>query len=359
MSLSPTKNNTSYERDVRTLQKQMLQKLDDLIEEFSVGDTYKLAQKSRPENAVIPMMAVLVEAFYTLANQLKAVLVKISEELVANYFFQLRKSIHNAEFYNKLYRFLGNDAAMDQNLSRLERQVRDIVVGYAAYQCGTYVRETPEFYGENTVPNFQLRQTLQQACHFQTYEGMVAAEPAIRQLLQVDFEKKVKNTVIREFRTFLNTTLNERLFEMANQQSQTILSQYELARTNLAKTLDQEAEAKLERNRQRQAAVGENIERYNEAIRGINGCLEEMSLGRVKLPPVQETDLQIFTPTTVVSEDSAEVEDNEDNLEVAPSESETVPEETVPEETVAEIPETTFPIPDEDEDVNFSSFGEG
>ncbi|NMG59900.1 dynamin family protein [Geitlerinema sp. P-1104] len=343
------KNNTSYERDFRQLQKQMLQKLDDLIEEFSVGETYKLAQKSHPEHAVVPMMAILVEAFYTLANQLKAVLVNASEELVANYFFQLRESIHNAEFYNKLYRFLGNDASIDQNLSRLEERVRDFVVGQAGYECDTYVRETPEFYGENTVPNFQLRQTLQQACRSQDYEGMVAAEPAIRQLLQVDFEKKVKNTVIRRFRTVLNSILNERLFQMANEQSQTILSQYELARTNLAKTLDREAEAKLERNRQYQAEVQENIEQYNEAIQGINGCLEEMSLGRVKLPPVQESDLQIFTPTTVISEDIAEVEGD---LEVAPSEA-----ERVTEETVVETPETTFPIPDED--VNFSSFGDG
>jgi hypothetical protein len=177
---------------------------------------------------------------------------------------------------------------------------------------------------------------------------MVAAEPAIRQLLQVDFEKKVKNTVIRRFRTVLNSILNERLFQMANEQSQTILSQYELARTNLAKTLDREAEAKLDSNRQRQAAVREKIEQYNEAIAGVNGCLEEMSLGRVKLPPVQETDLQIFTPTTVMLEDIAETEEN---LEAAPSEA-----ERVTEETVAATPETTFPVPDEDSD--FSSFGD-
>lgn len=297
--------NVIYERDFRELQKRMLQKLDDLISDFSVGQTYQLAQKSHPEDAVVPLLAILVEAFYYLSNQLKQVLVDASQNLVVNFFEELRESIREAEFYSDLYRLLGNDGGIDRTLQQLQDRVREAVKGEARTECGSYVRETPEFYGEGTVPNFQLRQTLQEACHSSDYHGMVAAEPAIRQLLKVDFEQKVKQTVLRRFRTKIDVTLNDNLLDMAKQQAQEILSQYELARTHLDKTLDREAQTRLDRNHQLKEAVQKNIDTYNDAVAGINACLEEMGLGRGKLPPILSADLEVLPPVVLSSVEPA------------------------------------------------------
>lgn len=44
---------------------------------------------------------------------------------------------------------------------------------------------------KGTASMFQLRQTMQQACRGFDYQNMVDAEPAIRQLLKMDFEQKL------------------------------------------------------------------------------------------------------------------------------------------------------------------------
>lgn len=284
--------NEIFERDFRLLQKQMLDRLDHLIEHFSVGKTYKRAQRSHEESAVVPLLAILAEAFYGLSDELKVTLLESCETLTQNFFRQLAETVHQADFYRRLYRLLGNDGGIDATLNQLNNRVHDALMSAARTECGTYVRETPEFYAEGTVPHFQLRQTLQQACRSADYQGMVEAEPAIRQLLKVDFEKKVKQTVLRRFRTTIDVTLNDHLLAGVKEHQKAIFAQYEAARANLEKTLEIEAEEQLNRNRKLQAEVGENIGAYNESVKAINDCLVAMGLGRGKLPLIQPSDLE-------------------------------------------------------------------
>ncbi|MDT9197935.1 dynamin-like GTPase family protein [Limnospira fusiformis KN01] len=283
--------NAIYERDFRNLQRKMIERLDTLIQKFSVGEAYKRAQSNHPNSAVVPLLAILAEAFYSLSDDLKATLVESCDSLVANFFQQLTEQVHQADFYHRLYRLLGNDGGIDATLNQLHRKVHDAVISAAQTECGAYVRETPEFYAEGTVPHFQLRQTLREACNSADYQGMVEAEPAIRQLLKIDFEKKVKRTVLRHFRTVINLTINDNLQVGAKHQSKAIFSQYETARANLAKTLEQEAEEKLEHNHQLQEQIKQKIDAYNESVIGINDCLVAMGLGRGKLPAIKDTDL--------------------------------------------------------------------
>jgi hypothetical protein len=124
---------------------------------------------------------------------------------------------------------------------------------------------------------------------------MIEAEPAIRQLLKLDFELKVKDTIIRTFRQSINQTLSTHLLASAEQQSDTILQQYDHARDYLAQTLEKEAQVKLDKNRSLQLAVEKNIATYNDAVSGINQCLEAMDLSRKKLPSISESDLLVAT----------------------------------------------------------------
>jgi hypothetical protein len=124
---------------------------------------------------------------------------------------------------------------------------------------------------------------------------MIEAEPAIRQLLKLDFELKVKDTIIRTFRQSINQTLSTHLLASAEKQSDTILQQYDHARDYLAQTLEKEAQVKLDKNRSLQLAVEKNIATYNDAVSGINQCLEAMDLSRKKLPSISESDLLVAT----------------------------------------------------------------
>ena len=70
------------------------------------------------------------------------------------------------------------------------------------------MRESPRFYDEGTFSIYQFRQTLQQTSQSYDCESMVEAEPAIRQLLKLDFEPKVSDTIRRTFRQTINQTIN-------------------------------------------------------------------------------------------------------------------------------------------------------
>jgi hypothetical protein len=152
---------------------------------------------------------------------------------------------------------------------------------------------------------WQLRHTLQQACRGYDYQNMMEAEPAIRQLLKLDFEQKVKETVMRTFRQTINQTLNVHLLGSAHEQADVILQQYDQARTYLARIIDKEAEEKIRTNQRQQAEVEQKIAIYNQAISGINTCLERMQLDRHKLPTIAESELAIVPPE--VDTNSSEV----------------------------------------------------
>ena len=115
---------------------------------------------------------------------------------------------------------------------------------------------------------------------------MVEAEPAIRQLLKLDFEPKVSATIKRTFRQTINQTINTQLLPMAEKQADDILQQYNQARAYLEQTLEKEAEEKIARNRRLLSEVEQKIAVYNKAVAGINSCLEAMQLYERQLPVI-------------------------------------------------------------------------
>ena len=308
--------NQALEADYRKLKENMVRRLDELIGYFSVADVHQRAQASHRRNSVVPVMGILAEGFYYLANELEDVLVENSQRIVENFFQNLIESIKKTEYYRELYRLLGNDGGIEARLEKLAITATDALVNEARTECDRYVRERPEFYAEGTNSIYQLRQTLQQACRGYDYQSMIEAEPAIRQLLKLDFELKVKDTIIRTFRQSINQTLSTHLLTSVEKQSNAILQQYDNARDYLAQTLEKEAQVKLDKNRSLQVAVEKNIAIYNEAVSGINQCLEALDLSRKNLPIISESDLLI--PTVIVDVIDAEsfvVDEAIDSLE--------------------------------------------
>ncbi len=287
--------NPVIERDFQHLRTRMVGRLDELLNAFSVGEVHKRAQSSHRRNSVVPLLGILAEAFYYLANGLEDVLVESAQDVVRNFFQHLSDRVKQQDYYRNLYRLLGNDGGIETMLNQLCEQVALTVANEAQIECDRYVRERPEFYTEGTCSMWQLRQTLQQACRGYDYQSMVNAEPAIRQLLKLDFEQKVQETVMRTFRQTINQTLNTHLLEAASQQADVVLQQYDQARVYLAQVLDKEATEKLKANQLQQADTEQKIELYNQTISGINQCLGAMQLDRKKLPAIAKSDLEVTT----------------------------------------------------------------
>lgn len=63
-----------------------------------------------------------------------------------------------------------------------------------------------------------------------------------------------------------------------------ILQTYDQARENLQQTLEKDAMEKIAYNQQLMAKIIAEINTYNEAISGINQCLEAMEVYEHKLP---------------------------------------------------------------------------
>ncbi|MEO1560899.1 MAG: dynamin-like GTPase family protein, partial [Cyanobacteria bacterium J06632_19] len=152
----------TFEADFNQLRARMIHRLDELLDTFSVADTYKRATLNHPRNATAPLIAILVEALYYLANQLEDILVESSMEIVTNYFQRLNDKIRKAEYYKQLYRLLGNDGGLEEGLDKLEKQISLGLQNAARVECDRFVRESPRFYDEGTFSIYQFRQTLQQ-----------------------------------------------------------------------------------------------------------------------------------------------------------------------------------------------------
>jgi replication fork clamp-binding protein CrfC len=277
-----------FDTDFRQLQSRMIRRLDELLDGFSVEAAYGRTLMTHPRNATAPLIAVLVEALYYLANQLEDILVEATKSLVENYFQYLKDSIRKSEYYRLLYRLLGNDGGIEQQLDELSQQVSRALVNAAGVECDRYVRESPRFYDEGTFSIYQFRETLQQTSQGFDCENMVDAQPAIRQLLRLDFEPKVSKTIRQTFRQTVNQTLKEHLLPMAEQQADDILQKYSQARDYLEQTLAQEAEEKIAKNLRLQAENEEKIQEYDRAVSGINSCLQAMKLHEHLLPVIGE-----------------------------------------------------------------------
>lgn len=289
--------NTAFEDDFKRLKARMVSRLDELLRTFSVSEVHRQAQASHKRNSVVPLSGILAEAFYYLANGLEEVLVESSQDLMARFFQRLIDRVRQQDYYRDLYRLLGNDGGIEQSLRRLRDQATLALENEAKTECDRYVRERPEFYTEGTCSIWQLRQTLQQACRGYDYQTMIEAEPAIRQLLKLDFEQKVKDTITRTFRQTINQTLNAHLLPNAQQQADHILQQYDAARAYLARVLEKEAEEKIRQLDRQKAELEQRIAAYNESVLGVNACLEAMQLDRKLLPIISDTDLVVLPPT--------------------------------------------------------------
>lgn len=127
---------------------------------------------------------------------------------------------------------------------------------------------------------------------------MVEAEPAIRQLLKLDFEPKVSATVRKNFRQTINHTIKTHLLPAAESQADEVLQQYNHARAYLEQTLEQEAEEKIASNRRFQNQVEQRIETYSQAVDGINSCLQAMQLHGHLLPAITLSDF-ILKPENI------------------------------------------------------------
>ena len=119
---------------------------------------------------------------------------------------------------------------------------------------------------------------------------MMEAEPAIRQLLKLDFEPKVSETIRKNFRQVINQTLKTLLLPMADKQTDVILQQYSHARNYLQQTLEKEAEDKILSNQRLLSEVEQKIEIYNHAINAINSNLQMMGLYEHLLPVINDVD---------------------------------------------------------------------
>lgn len=278
-----------FESDFRQLQVRMIHRLDELLDTFSVADAYRRATVSHPRNATAPLLAILVEAFYYLANQLEDILIESSQQVITNLFHELIEKIRKSEFYRQLYRLLGNDSGIEQNLAAVGRQISLSLVDAARVECDRFVRESPRFYDEGTFSIYQFRQLLQQTSQGYDAQSIVDAEPSIRQLLKLDFEPKVSQTIHRSFRQTINQTIKTQLLAMAEQKADDILQQYPHARAYVEGTLAQEAEEKIANNRRLLSIVEQKIAAYNSAVLSINNCLQSMQLYEHLLPIISNS----------------------------------------------------------------------
>ena len=282
-----TNQNADFEADFLKLRAQMVSRLDELLQTFSVQEAYSRATLSHPRNATAPLIAVLVEALYHLANELEVTLVAASEVLVNNFCQRLRDRFGQQEYYRDLDRLLNEDTGIKAQIDELEANLTHALVSEARTECDRYVRESPRFYDEGTFSIYQFRQTLQQTSQGYDCASMVEAEPAIRQLLKLDFEPKVSATIRRYFRQTINMTIKSHLLPMARQQADKILQYYPQARKVLEQTLEQEAIAKIALNQKMQLETQQNIEQYNNAVNGLNECLRSLQLSQHQLPVIE------------------------------------------------------------------------
>lgn len=283
-------NNEEFERDFNRLQARFVLRLDELLQKFSVREAYGYATKAHPRNQTAPLIAVLVEALYSISNSLEDLLIDELKILVENFIQRLILTIREQEFYRELYRLLGNDGGIENELISLKKTLIDILKGEATTECDRYVRESPAFYNENTFSIYQFRQTLQQTSQGYDASSMIEAEPAIRQLLKLDFEPKIHKTIRQVFRQTINNNIKTNLLPMAEKMADNILQKYDLARANLEKTLHQEAAEKIGFNQQLLSKLMGDINLYNEAIKSINNCLESQQIYDRKLPLINDNE---------------------------------------------------------------------
>ncbi|AFZ46049.1 hypothetical protein Cyast_0065 [Cyanobacterium stanieri PCC 7202] len=284
VNLIITNENKAFNQDFQRLQNRFVNYLDELLNNFSVADTYSLAVKSHPRNQTAPLIAVLVEALYHIANALEDLLKDGLKDLVGNFIQNLTYDVRQQDCYRNLYRLLGDDGGIEKELQDLQTKLLYALQSEASTECDRYVRESPQFYSEGTFSIYQFRETLKQTSQAYDSSAMVESEPAIRQLLRLDFEPKIDRTIRQVFRQTINQTIKTNLIPMAKKMADSILQKYDVARENLKQTLEQEAKEKIAYNQQLTQELNSDAITYNQAITNINSCLEAMDINDHDLP---------------------------------------------------------------------------
>jgi replication fork clamp-binding protein CrfC len=281
-----------FDADFNKLSNRMVTRLDELIKNFSVQKAYNAAVSSHRRNASAPFIAVLVEALYYLSNNLEDVLEAGVKELVANFCERLLNRIRQENYSREIFRRLGNDAGIEVSLDHVKKDLTKVLIAEAKNECDTYVQGDPRFYNEGTASIYQFRETIQLTAQSYGAESIIGAEPAIRQLLKLDVEPKVFETVRKSFPQKINQTLKTHLLPMADLQADKILQQYDPARSYLEQTIEEEAEEKIAHNNRSKEIVNGKIAIYNQAISAINECLKVMQLYQLPLIIQEEFSVQ-------------------------------------------------------------------
>lgn len=137
--------NKDFNQNLLKLQNRFVSHLDELLNNFSVKDAYSRAILHHSRNATAPLLAVLLEALYSLSNSLEDILLAELERLIPNLIENLTANICQQNFYSKLCHLLGNDAGIKSQLENLENSLLSALQNEARIECDRYVRETPKF----------------------------------------------------------------------------------------------------------------------------------------------------------------------------------------------------------------------
>ncbi len=319
-----------FEADFRKLQSKMVRRLDELLDTFSVDDAYSRAIRNHPRNSTAPLLAVLVEAFYYLSNELEDILVESANTVAQSFFSRLNDRVRNSNYYRQLFRLLGSDNDLEKKLLLVEEVTRNSLINGARKECDRYVRESPRFYDEGTFSIYQFREVLRQTSQSYDISAIRDAEPGIRQLLKLDFEPKINQTVRSNFRQETNNTLKTQLLPIAKQVADEILQRYPEAKQFMEETLKREAKEKIALNEQLLKQLEANMDSYNQAVFAINCCLQALNLSREMLPLIARPESSSNSEATEILVNSPKQQLNEANqsetVASGESESEVFPE---------------------------------
>ena len=327
----------SFKQDFNNLRQNMEDNLTKLIENFSILDAFANTCRNH-RHVTAPLVAVLGQAFYDIANGLENFLVKESEILIASFFQRLIKRVRKHKSYRQLCNLLlGDDCGIFQELQDIEKIIIEGVKVLARAECVFYIVESPDIYDyEDSVWLYQFRETLKELSKSRDVKHMKKVEAPIRQLLEIDFKAKFKQTIDVNLGSKIIKMLNEYLLSMAENKRQLIWQQSARARANKRQTIEKQAQAKIEERNQKLGEVEVKIADYNQAVTGINSCLEAMKLDDYKLPTIPEdsssgtpffTDVN-FVESNNIPPESASSFDSENDSSATQSYSETNPVES-------------------------------
>lgn len=285
----------SFEADFTLLQNTVETKMKQILENFSAKDIRSLTLQSDDEYTVDPLASIVSGALRYLADELNKSLAPQVRWVVDNFFNYLVNSIYSKDYYNKLCRLAGDEAGIqiEQDLKNLQAQVQHALENYISIECDRYRMESYRFYGfeaklfasaENSAKDDSINQLFGKILNKMQGQGfelpeITDEEQKLRQLLQSDFEPKIKQLVRQYIRQAINLTLKRHLLRLVNEPGEFLLKQYTRAVEHLEQKIEKTAQEKLASNQQIRSEIQRNIATYNKAVAVINECLGIM------LPP--------------------------------------------------------------------------